>query len=160
MQLLSSMSQMRLCALLMSVLATEASSAQVVGLHSGLPMVPSRCRTEQRESINVENLLVFHNKTISFKLGKITLRSEIVGNKVEVIYSDEPGTALFNISSLIPYRASDIRLYHGTLENRPVMYWEEVVENVPGRGGVVEYRGRAMFSLCTGLINRVGINRQ
>jgi hypothetical protein len=149
---------MRLGALLMSILAAEAVSAQVVGLHSGLPMVPTRCSTEQRESVNVENLLVFHNKTIIFNLGKLNLKSEIVGNKVEIIYSDEPGTAIFNIGSIIPYRANDIRLYHGTLENRPVMYWEEVVENVPGRGGVVEYRGRAMFSLCTGLINRVGGN--
>ncbi|MET1112035.1 MAG: hypothetical protein ABWX67_10970 [Allosphingosinicella sp.] len=142
----------------MTVLAAEAASAQVVGHHLGLPMVPTRCKTEQRGNVNVENLLVFYNKTISFGLGSVTLKSKIVGNRVEVIYGDEPGTAIFDIGSLIPYRATDIRLYHGTLENKPVMYWQEVVENVPGRGGVVEYRGRAMFSLCMGLINRLGGN--
>lgn len=151
-----SVSRMRLGALVLSLMVPEVGSAQVVGLHAGLPMVPVRCRTEQREDVNVGNLLVFYNKIISFSFGNVNLRSEIVGNNVEVIYGDEPGVAIFNIGSLISYRANDIRLYHGTLESRPVLYWEEVVENVPGRGGIVEYRGRAMFSLCTGLINRAG----
>ena len=157
MRLLSPMSQLsRGILLIATLLASESGRAQVVGFHTGIPMVPSQCRSEGRESMNVDNSIVFYNKVISFNLGSVTIRSGIMGNVVEVIYGEEPGTAIFNIGSIIPYRASDIRLYHGTLDNRPVLFWEEVVENVMGRGGVLEYRGRAIFSLCTGLINRNG----
>ena len=151
------MSQMSFGTFLVSLLAAGSGSAQIVGLHFGLPMVPTRCMTDQRKSINVENLLVFHNKAISFHLEKLVVRTEIVGNHVESIYSDEPGTSIFNIGAFIPYRANDIRLYHGSLNNKPVLYWEEVVENVPGRAGILEYRGRSIFSVCTGVINRVSI---
>jgi len=97
--------------------------------------------------------MVLHNKVVSFPMNGLTLHSEIQGATVTVKYSNEPEwTAIFEILTIVNYNSSDARVYHGTLAGRPVLIWEETVENRARRGGIVEYRGRGLFPVCEGVI--------
>jgi hypothetical protein len=120
----------------------------------GLTMIPARCFDASRAEVPLANITVFHNKIATFPMNSLTLRSEIRGGTVLVTYSDEPAwQAIFQVLNVANYRASDARVYHGTMAGRPILIWEEMVENYGRRAGIVEYRGRALFPVCDGLIH-------
>lgn len=139
----------------LQVVAPDEAVQLVTGSNIGLDIVPSECRNSDRQRVSTDNIIVFHNKIVGFNIGSATLRSELVGGTVRVRYSDEGGEAVFRITELIRYRASDVRLYHATLSGRPVILWEETVENVSGRAGIIEYRGRGIFPICDGVIRAI-----
>jgi hypothetical protein len=73
---------------------------------------------------------------------------------VFIKYGNESGETFARVTEIIPYQASDVRLYHGILQGSPVLLWEETVENVSGRSGIIEYRGKGIYPLCEGVIHR------
>lgn len=146
---------MRALAILLLGLQTATSAgadAPVVGDTTGLDFVPAECRNDSRQPVAVDNLIIFHNKVIVFPVNGVTLRSELFRDRVRVRYSDENGEAVFRVPELIRYPVRDVRTYHATLDGRAVVLWEETVENVAGRAGILEYRGRGLFPLCDGLV--------
>jgi len=133
--------------------ASPAFALQAItGSSSGLDMVPSECIDASRQSTPIADILVLHNKVVSFSLAGLALRSEISGGTVRVRYGGDDGVALYPVTHLIRYQATDVRLYHALLAGHPVVLWEETVENVPGRAGILEYRGRGLFPVCDGRI--------
>lgn len=119
----------------------------------GLTMIPARCFNTDRQEVPTANVTVLHNKVVTFPMNGLTLRSEIQGATVMVKYSNEPQwTAIFEILTVVNYNASDARVYHGTLAGRPILIWEETVENHARRAGIVEYRGRVLSPVCEGVI--------
>lgn len=153
------MSALTAAALLLSAALQAAppagAAAPVTGSRAGLDMVPAQCRNGDQQTTPTDDILVFRNKLVSFAMGAVTLHSEVRGTAVRVRYSDEGGEAIFEVPGLIRYRARDVRLYHGILAGRPIVIWEEVVENFEGRAGIMEYRGRGLFPVCDGRIRVV-----
>jgi hypothetical protein len=117
-------------------------------------MVPEECWTPQRRTVSVVGLMVLYNKVVTFELDHAPVRSRILGGVVFIKYANEGGETFAKITELIPYQAADVRLYHAVLDDRPVLLWEETVENVAGRAGIIEYRGKGLYPLCEGVIRR------
>lgn len=120
-------------------------------------MIPPRCFDSRRQQVATNQIVIFHNRIVTFVMNTanmrgVTLRSEILRGTVYVRYSDEGGTAVFQPQAIANYRATDVRVYHGTMAGRPIVAWEEIAENVPRRAGIIEYRGRGLFPVCDGLI--------
>jgi hypothetical protein len=119
----------------------------------GLTMVPARCFNAARAEVPIGNITVFYNKIATFPMNNLTLRSEIRQSTVYVTYSDEPAWQAINeVLEIANYHASDARVYHGTMAGRPILIWEETVENYGRRAGILEYRGRGLAPVCDGLI--------
>lgn len=135
--------------------APPSTTEQITANATGLDMVPAECSDDNRQRVLTDNLIVLRNKVISFNMGSVTVRSELRGATVYVSHSDGDGVAFFPVTQLIRYRATDVRLYHAILDGRPVILWEETVENVSGRAGLIEYRGRGLFPICDGRIRVV-----
>jgi hypothetical protein len=130
-----------------------ASAQAAANADPGLTMVPARCFNAQRQEILLADVRIFQNRIVTFSLDGLTLRSEIRRGTVFVKYSDEPQwTVIVEPLAVANYNAADARIYHGTLAGRPIIVWEETVENRARRAGIIEYRGRGMFPLCDGLI--------
>ena len=132
--------------------AQQAASAP----DAGLSMVPQRCFAARRQLVGLENVVVFHNRIVNFRIGDVAVRSELMGSTVLVRYTGENATAIFQPLVIARYNASDARLYHGTLDGAPIVIWEETVENIPRRVGIIGYRGRIMYAICDGTV-RAGL---
>lgn len=135
--------------------AHASATERVIGNGVGLGMVPAQCADEDKARIPIDEILVFHNKVIKFNLNGTNVISELVGGRVYIKYSDQGGVSFAKVTEIIRYGMTDVRLYHATIASKPVILWEEIVENIPGRAGIIEYRGKGIFPLCDGLIRKV-----
>ncbi|MEA2998980.1 MAG: hypothetical protein QOK17_813 [Sphingomonadales bacterium] len=150
--------EMKLWLLLLApILCTTAAlpaAAPLTVETDGLTMVPSECWTPARQKMSLAGMLVLYNKIMTFEVAKVAVSSRIEGGKLRIKYGDENGETVARITEIIPYQTNDVRLYHAVLDGKPVLLWEETVENVSGRAGIIEYRGKGIYPVCEGVIRR------
>jgi len=120
----------------------------------GLTMVPGRCFDDNSRQVAIDSLVVMYNRIATFNLDNQPVRSEVRRGTVYVRYPGENGTAFFDPLQVAHYNAEDARVYHGLLDGTPVIVWETTVENIRRRAGILGYRGRGLYSLCSGNVPR------
>lgn len=133
-------------------LPTAVAAATSVSDDPGLTMIPPRCFDPERRLVPTGRLLVFHNRIVDFRLDGIDVRSELDRGTIKVSYAGDPYIALFHPLDLAGYGGSDARIYHATMDGVPIIVWEETVENIPRRAGLIGYRGRTLYPICYGVV--------